>query len=254
MEARVIPVLLLKNESLVKTTKFKQFRYIGDPCNTLRIFNELEVDELLILDIAATKEKKDPNYNLLKDIATECFMPLSYGGAIRSIEQARKIFNIGFEKICINSVAFDDINIVSAISEEFGAQAVIASIDYKKHFWGTYEVVKGYNQQFTGWDVVDWAKTLSDAGVGEILLTSIDREGTWDGYDLDMLKRVTSVLNIPVIAHGGCGKLEDIHVAVHQGGASAVAVGSMVVYQKKGMGVLVNYPDKKKLSRLLKKN
>jgi cyclase len=254
MRVRVIPTLLLKNERLIKTVKFRNLRYIGDPCNTLRIFNELEVDELLILDISATKEKKKPNYNLLKEIATECFMPLSYGGAVRSVEQARKILNIGYEKICLNSIAFDDIDIVSAICEEFGAQAVIGSIDYKKNFWGNYEVVKGCNQQFTGWDVVEWAKALTDAGVGEILLTSIEQEGTWNGYDINILKLVTSSINIPVIAHGGCGKLEDVRLAVCQGNASAVALGSMVVYQKKGMGVLVNFPDKKKLEKLFKEN
>jgi cyclase len=252
MRTRVIPTLLLKNESLVKTTKFNNFNYIGDPCNTIRIFNELEVDELMLLDITASKEGKEPNYSLLKDIASECFMPLSYGGGVRSVEQARQIFNIGFEKICINSVALDDINIVSAISEEFGAQAVIGSIDYKKSFFGKSEVVKHYNLKLTGRDVVDWSKSLSEAGAGEILLTSIDREGTWNGYDLEIIKQVTSEINIPVIAHGGCGSLEDIKAAVYQSGASAVAIGSMVVYQKKGMGVLINFPDRDKLDNYIK--
>jgi imidazole glycerol-phosphate synthase subunit HisF len=252
MRTRVIPTLLLKNESLVKTTKFNNFNYIGDPCNTIRIFNELEVDELMLLDITASKEGKEPNYSLLKDIASECFMPLSYGGGVRSVEQARQIFNIGFEKICINSVALDDINIVSAISEEFGAQAVVGSIDYKKPFFGKAQVFNSLKNKFTGKDVVDWVKTLTDVGVGEILLTAIEKEGTWNGYDIEMIKQVTSSINIPVIAHGGCGKLSDIRTAVYEGGASAVAMGNIVVYQKKGMGVLVNFPDHNQLKNYIK--
>ena len=251
MRTRIIPTLLLKNESLVKTTKFNNFNYIGDPCNTIRIFNELEVDELMLLDITASKEGKEPNYSLLKDIASECFMPLSYGGGVRSVEQARQIFKIGFEKICINSAAFDDINVISAISQEFGTQAVIGSIDYKKPFFGKFQVFNSSKNKFTGKNVVDWAKTLIDAGVGEILLTSIEKEGTWSGYDLQMLKLVTTVINIPLIAHGGCGKLDDIKKAVYEGGASAVAMGNMVVYQKKGMGVLVNFPDHNELKHYI---
>ena len=251
MRTRVIPTLLLKNESLVKTTKFNNFNYIGDPCNTIRIFNELEVDELMLLDITASKEGKEPNYSLLKDIASECFMPLSYGGGVRSVEQARQIFNIGFEKICINSVALDDINIVSAISEEFGAQAVVGSIDYKKPFFGKVQVFNSSKNKFTGKNVVDWAKTLTDVGVGEILLTSMEKEGTWNGYDLEMIKLVTSAINIPLIAHGGCGELSDIKMAVYEGDASAVAMGNMVVYQKKGMGVLVNFPDHNELKHYI---
>ena len=252
MRTRIIPTLLLKNESLVKTTKFNNFNYIGDPCNTIRIFNDLEVDELMLLDITASKEGKEPNYSLLKDIASECFMPLSYGGGVRSVEQARQIFKIGFEKICINSAAFDDINVISAISQEFGTQAVIGSIDYKKPFFGKVQVFNSSKNKFTGKNVVDWAKTLTDVGVGEVLLTSIEKEGSWDGYDAEMIKQITSSINIPLIAHGGCGKLEDIRAAVYQGGASAVAIGSMIVYQKKGMGVLVSFPDFNQIEDMLK--
>ena len=252
LRTRVIPTLLLRNESLIKTVKFGKFTYIGDPCNTVRIFNELEVDELMFLDITATKEKRGPNYKLLQNIATECFMPLSYGGGVRSVEQARRILNIGFEKVCINSAAFDDLGIVRAISEEFGAQAVIGSMDYKKRLWGKVEVVKGCNQKFTGKYVIGWAKALEDAGVGEILLTSIEREGSWSGYDLEILEQVTAAVNIPVVAHGGCGAISDIGTAIHRGGASAVALGSMVVFQKKGMGVLVNFPNNYDLEGYIK--
>tara|TARA_Y100000389_G_scaffold202606_1_gene248385 strand:- start:246 stop:1004 length:759 start_codon:yes stop_codon:yes gene_type:complete len=252
MKTRVIPTLLLKNGSLIKTIKFKKFNYIGDPCNTVRIFNELEVDELMFLDITATREKKEPNYDLLKDISTECFMPLSYGGAVQSVEQARKIFNIGFEKICINSAALEDIDVISTISDEFGTQSIIGSIDYKRNFFGKPKVVKNWSLELTEKDVVDWAKTLSEAGAGEILLTSIEKEGTWSGYDLDMVQKATSELNVPVIANGGCGGFDDIKSVVYESGASAVAMGSMVVYQKKGMGVLVNFPDRNLLERYIK--
>jgi len=251
LRTRVIPTLLLRNESLVKTKKFGRFTYIGDPCNTVRIFNELEVDELMFLDITATKECRDPNYELLKDIATECFMPLSYGGGVRSLEQARKILNIGFEKVCINSVAFADLSVITAIANEFGSQAVVASIDYKLRFWRKPEVIKGSNQKYTGKSVLAWAKDLESAGVGEILLTSVDREGTWSGYDIEMIKKVAAAVSVPVIAHGGCGSVEHIGDVVNQGGASAVALGSMVVFQKEGMGVLVNYPDEENLVSVL---
>ena len=247
LRTRVIPTLLLRDERLVKTVNFRKFTYVGDPCNTVRIFNELEVDELLFLDISATREKKEPNYNLLMDIATECFMPLSYGGGVRTVEHARKIINTGFEKVCVNTVAIDDLNVVRDISEEFGAQAVIGSIDYKNRFLGEAEVVKGCNQKFISKDVIEWAKALEQGGVGEILLTSVEREGSWKGYDIEMLEKVSSAVNVPVIAHGGCGSVSDIVAAVKQGGASAVALGSMVVFQKKGMGVLVNFPCTKEL-------
>jgi len=252
LRTRVIPTLLLRNESLVKTVKFGKFTYIGDPCNTVRIFNELEVDELMFLDITATKENREPNYALLKDIATECFMPLSYGGAVRTVEQARKILNIGFEKVCVNSAAIDDISLISEISNEFGSQAVIASIDYKNSLLGKPVVVRGSNQKSTGKSVDAWAKELETAGAGEILLTSVDREGTWGGFDIYMIKRVSNSLSVPLIAQGGAGGVSDIGEVVNVGNASAVALGSLVVFQKKGMGVLVNFPNETEFEGVFK--
>jgi imidazole glycerol-phosphate synthase subunit HisF len=252
LRTRVIPALLLRNESLVKTKQFDKFTYIGDPCNTVRIFNELEVDELLFLDITATKEGREPNYGLLKAIASECFMPLAYGGGIQTVKQAQKILSIGFEKICVNSAALQNTGLITEIANEFGSQAVVASIDYKKPFFGKLQVVKGSNHKCTGKQVEDWAKTLELAGAGEILLTSVDREGTWEGFDLDIVKRVSSVVSIPVVAHGGCGSVSDISSVVRDGGASAVALGSMVVFQKKGMGVLVSFPSNEELEAIIK--
>ncbi|CAA6804532.1 MAG: Imidazole glycerol phosphate synthase cyclase subunit (EC [uncultured Sulfurovum sp.] len=251
LKSRVIPCLLLKGESLVKTKRFKEYNYIGDPLNTVRIFNELEVDELMFLDIFASKEKRQINFNLLKDIANECFMPLSYGGNIQTLDEAKKIFEIGFEKIVINSNSFNNLKLISDISNYFGVQSVVGSIDVKKSFFGTNKIYSHHGQVKQKETVVMWAKRLEDAGVGELLITSIDKEGSWCGYDIELIKSVTQSVQVPVIANGGAGSIEDIGEVVKKAEASACAVGSMVVYQKKGMGVLVNFPDRKKLEKVL---
>lgn len=242
LRTRIIPALLLQNESLVKTMRFGDFTYVGDPCNTVRIFNELEVDELLFLDITATPDGRSPNMRLLADIANECFMPLAYGGGVTTVDQAREILQIGFEKVAVNSSAIESPALVSQLSDVFGSQAVIGAIDVKKEWSGRYSVRSGAGRKNTGRDPISWAVELERLGVGEILLTSIDREGTWSGFDTDLLKAVTHAVSIPVIAHGGAGSIQDIDAAVLDGGACAVALGSMVVFQKKGMGILVNYP------------
>lgn len=244
LRTRIIPTLLLKKECLVKTVNFNKPVYIGDPCNTVRIFNELEVDELLFLDITATQEKRSPNLPVLADIANECFMPLGYGGGIRTLDDAKAVFDIGFEKITINTHAIENPNFVSQLAANYGSQAVMASIDVKKNIWGRYQVKTHSGQQSSGRDPVEWAKELEALGAGEILLTSIDREGTWSGFDLELVKSVTEAVSIPVIAHGGAGCESHIGEVVKQANASAVALGSMVVFQKKGMGVLISFPDK----------
>lgn len=251
LRTRVIPCLLLKNESLVKTVKFKEYNYIGDPINTVRIFNELEVDELMFLDIFASKENRTINVKILQDIANECFMPLSYGGNIKSLDDAKKIFEIGFEKVVINSNTFENLQLIEEISRYFGVQSVVGSIDIKQSFWGKNTIYSHHGRKKQSSDIVGWAKQLENAGVGELLITSIDREGSWEGYDLELLKSVTDSVQVPVIANGGCGKVEHIAEAVNMAYVSACAVGSMVVYQKKGMGVLVNFPDRKKLNQVL---
>ena len=252
MRPRIILALLLRNESLVKTVRFDEFTYVGDPCNIVRIFNELEVDELLLLDIMATREKRLPNFNVLTDIASECFMPLGYGGGVRTLDHAKSIFDIGFEKIVVNTYAVEQPEFISQVAKHYGSQAVIASIDVKKSFWGTDTVRIHAGKKNTHRNPVEWAVELERLGAGEILLTSIDREGTWAGFDLDLVKLVTSRVSIPVIAHGGAGSVEHIGEAIHQGGASAVALGSMVVFQKKGMGILVNFPDEKELEAIIR--
>ena len=252
LRTRIIPALLLRNESLVKTVRFDRFTYVGDPCNTVRIFNELEVDELVFLDIAATREGRAPNLKVLADIANECFMPLGYGGGIRSLDQAKAIFDIGFEKVVINTRAVERPEFIAELAAQYGSQAVIASIDVRQGFWGRKLVRTCSGRRRTARDPVTWAKEMEARGAGEILLTSIDREGTWRGFDLELIKGVADAVSIPVIAHGGGGSVEHIGEAVKRAGASAVALGSMVVFQKKGMGVLVNFPDRKQLERVLK--
>jgi cyclase len=252
LRTRIIPVLLLRNESLVKTVRFNKFTYIGDPCNTVRIFNELEVDELVFLDITATREKRSPNLKVLADIANECFMPLAYGGGIRTLAEAKAIFDIGFEKVVVNSYAIESPQFISHLAADFGNQAVVASIDVKRNLWGRYQVYSHGGKKKSGKEPVEWAKELESLGIGEILLTSIDREGTWGGLDLELVRSVTDAVNVPVIAHGGVGTIAHIGGAVKSAAASAVALGSMVVFQKKGMGVLVNFPDKVKLEQAIK--
>lgn len=252
LSVRVIPCLQLINDSLVKTIKFGKHNYIGDPINTVRIFNELEVDELCFLDIRATSQHRLPDINLLKSIADECFMPLSYGGGLNDFETCKEILSIGFEKVVINTHAFKDPTLLKKLSEYFGAQAVIGSIDAKKNIWGKYQVYINNGTEKISIDVVEWAEKMVDNGVGELLITSIDRDGTWEGYDTELIKKITNAVNVPVIANGGAGNIQHLGDAVKLSNASALALGSMVVYQKKGMGVLVNFPDKTALDNVFK--
>lgn len=240
---RIIPCLLLQNQSLVKTISFKKPKYIGDALNTVRIFNELEVDELIFLDFTASLNKTKINYDLLKNIASECFMPLAYGGRIESLDQAKKIIEIGYEKIIVNSAAYRNKQLITKISQELGSQSVIASIDVKKNIFGKYSSFSNSGKQRENNDPFEWAKELERLGAGELMITSINKEGTWSGFDLELNERILEKVNIPIIGHGGAGSLKDIN-ELFKIGASAAAIGSMVVYQKKGMGVLINFLNK----------
>lgn len=251
LKARVIPCLQLVDESLVKAVQFDKYGYIGDYINTVKIFNELEVDELCFLDIRASLENREPNIEILNQISDECFMPLSYGGGIRNFQIAKQILSIGFEKVIVNTEAFHQPNLIPSIAEHFGNQAIVASIDVKKNIFGKYQVYINDGRKKINIDPIEWAQQLQSMGAGEILFTSMDKEGTWTGYDIDIIKKVTSSLSIPVIANGGAGCIEDIADVINNGGASAAALGSMVVYQKKGMGVLVNFPEKTKLDKII---
>jgi len=253
LQARVIPCLLLMDDGLVKTVRFKDPSYIGDPINTVRIFNELEVDEICFLDIRATLRKQLPSLTLLRHISDECFCPLSYGGGINSLEAAQKIFATGFEKIIINTAAHENPALVTAIAEHYGSQAVVAAIDIKKNLWGKNKVWTHSGTIKTDQDPVTAARKMEAAGAGELLITPIDHESSWSGLDIPLIKQITDAVDIPVIAQGGAGEIAHISAAIREGGASAVGLGSMVVYQKKGMGVLVNFPDRKQLEAAIRK-
>ncbi len=251
LRIRVIPCLQLVGSSLVKTVKFGKYGYIGDPANTVRIFNELEVDELCFLDIRATVEGRRPDLKILGEIAEECFMPLSYGGGVRDLALATEILRIGFEKIVVNSFAYEDPSFISQLADHVGSQAVIGSIDVKRGRLGRYQTYSHDGTRGTGRDPVEWARRLQELGAGELLLTSMDRDGTWSGFDIEITRRVAAAVSVPVIANGGAGVVAHIGAAIKEGGASAVALGSMVVYQSKGMGVLVSFPDSRELREAL---
>lgn len=252
LQTRIIPCLQLRGESLVKTVQFNKFGYIGDPVNTVKIFNDLFVDELVFLDITATIEKRLPNFKILHEIADECFMPLGYGGGLNNLQLVEQVFKIGFEKIILNSAPFYNLEIISEIAKKFGSQAVVVAVDVKKNFWGKYEVYSNSGKTNQKRDPKEWVKVVEDAGAGEILLTSIDREGTWKGLDNALIKQVAEATQLPVIANGGANSIENISNAVKNARASAVALGSMVVYQAKDLGVLVNFPDREKLENAIR--
>ena len=244
---RVIPVLLLKNNGLYKTVKFKDPKYIGDPINAIKIFNDKEVDELCVLDITAGPEKKRPNFKLIQEFASECFMPVCYGGGIRTLDDAKQIFSLGIEKISLNHAAVNNPALISEIAGIYGSQSVVVSIDYKKTFWGKNLVYTMNGTNKSNYEVTDFAKLAESNGAGEILLNSIERDGMMQGYDLEMIKKVSESVKIPVIASGGAGTVNDLGLAVKDGGASAVAAGSMFVFQGKLRGVLINFPTQKEL-------
>jgi imidazole glycerol-phosphate synthase subunit HisF len=252
LQTRVIPCLQLRGESLVKTIQFNKFGYIGDPVNTVKIFNDLYVDELAFIDITATVEKREPNYKILSEIADECFMPLSYGGGIDSLQKAENVFKIGFEKMILNAAPFYNLSVITEIAKIYGSQAVVIAVDVKKNFWGKYEVYSNSGKVNQKKEPKEWVKIVEEAGAGEILLTSIDREGTWKGLDNVLIKQVAEATQLPVIANGGANSIEDISGAVKNAKASAVALGSMVVYQAKDLGVLVNFPDREKLENAIR--
>jgi imidazole glycerol-phosphate synthase subunit HisF len=249
---RVIPCLLLRNGSLVKTVKFKDPGYIGDPINAIRIYNEKEVDELIFLDITATIEKRQPPFKVLSEIASECFMPVTYGGGVRDLETIRQILNLGIEKVAINSYAVENPDFVRVAADKFGNSTVVVSMDVRRKMFGRYELMIHGGRKGTSLDPVEFSATMEKMGAGEILLTAIDRDGTQEGYDLELIKSVTSAVGVPVIVCGGAGKIEDFRLAVKEGGASACAAGSMVVYFGRNRAVLITFPAREKLEAVLR--
>ena len=244
---RIIPVLLIQNGGLVKSIKFKDHKYIGDPINAVKIFNEKEVDEIVILDISASKENRGPNIEKLTDIAGEAFMPLSYGGGITTLEQVKKLLYQGAEKVILNTSALDNPKLITQIAEQFGSQSAVVSIDVKKNWLGNYKVYRNNGKKNTNLSPVDFAKKVEKAGAGEIILTSIDRDGTYKGFDIELIKLVADSVSIPVVACGGASKVVDFTEAIVKGGASAVAAGSLFVYASEQKGIMINYPKQNQL-------
>ena len=240
---RVIPVLLIQKKGLVKSRGFKDYRYVGDPINAVKIFNDKEVDELAIIDIGATRENRKPDIQKIKEIAAEAFMPVSYGGGITSIAEVKEILFNGIEKVIINKAAVSNPALITEISGRFGSQSTVVSIDVKKNIWGRYSVYTDNGSRNTHLDPLKFAAECQQRGAGEILLNSIERDGTYNGYDIELIKRVTASVSIPVIACGGAANISDFKKAVEEGHASAVAAGSMFVFQRPHNAVLISYPS-----------
>ncbi len=250
LNTRVIPCLLLQNNGLVKTKRFKNPNYIGDPINAVKILNDKEVDELIFLDINATKDNKNPQLNIIKEIANECFMPFCYGGGINSKEIVKEIFKLGAEKVSINSFAVLHPEIIKELSGIYGSQSIVVAIDIKKNIFGKYKVYINGGSKQTNLNPVEYAVYMEKMGAGELLINSIDRDGLMQGYDLKILKDISTSVNIPVIALGGAGSVIHFKEAVTQGGVSAVAAGSMFVYYGQQKGVLINYLNKEQKEML----
>ena len=251
MFKRIIPSLLLHKNGLYKTERFKNPTYIGDPINAIKIFNEKEVDELMFFDIDATVNRQSPNYKIIENIAGECFMPLCYGGGVKTIDQMRKIYSLGVEKISISSAAILNPNLIKEAAEIFGSQSVVATIDVKKDIWGRKRVFINNGKINTKINPIEFSQKLRILGVGEIVINSIDNDGVMKGYDLELLQVIKSNLNIPIISLGGAGKLEDIKQAFEISRVDAAACGSLFVYQGALKGVLINYPKYDEIKELL---
>lgn len=250
---RVIPTLLISNNGLVKGKKFKNHQYVGDPINAVKIFNDKEVDELAIIDISNTKQKKQPNFKQIAEIASEAFMPLSYGGGVSNIEQVDQILYSGVEKIILNSSAVFYPDLITQISSKYGNQSVIISVDIRKDIFGRSFVYTNCGEKNTKKNPLEFIKECENRGAGEILLTSINNEGTYSGYDLASIKSICETISIPIIANGGASCVSDMKDAILSG-ASAVAAGNMFIFRRPHNAVLINYLDKSEIEYLNTKN
>lgn len=250
LKHRVIPALLLREGRLVKTRQFKDPTYVGDPINAIRIFNDKEVDELIVIDIEASRRGRGPDLELIATFADECFMPLCYGGGVRTVEQAAAIFALGVEKVCLQSAALDDLELVSTIARRFGSQSVVVAVDVKYDWLKRPALYVSRSGKTDRRNWLDFAKSAVAAGAGEILLNVVNRDGEMKGYDVALVAQAAAALPVPLIAMGGAGKLEDLKAAV-QAGASALAAGSMFVFYGPHRAVLITYPPYRDLEQLL---
>jgi cyclase len=248
LRTRVIPCLLLRGHGLVKTKRFKDSVYVGDPVNAVRIFSEKEVDELVLLDIDASREGREPNYELIAEIAGECFMPVAYGGGVHTLEQVRKLIRSGVEKVVVNSAAYASTEVIRAAADVFGSQAVVGAVDVKKPLFGGWKPMAKSGTVDAGVALDAHVQALVKAGAGELFINSIDRDGMMGGFDLELIRGVSSSVDVPVIACGGAGSVDHLREAVQRGGASAVAAGSLFIFHGKHRAVLISYPSATELA------
>jgi cyclase len=241
---RIMPCLLYDGTGLVKTINFKTPNYIGDPINAIKIYNDKGVDELIILDIKASKQKRQPNFEKIAQMTSEAFMPFAYGGGVKTFEDFSKLYKLGVEKIIVNSLIHENPNEIKKVIEHYGSQAVVACVDFKKSLFSGVKLYSylGHNLKYSLKEYVHYL--ANDLKVGELMLQSVDREGTWEGYDSEVISELLNAVDIPVIAAGGCGNNEDLKKILYDVNANAAAIGSMAVYSKKGMGVLINFPKR----------
>ena len=247
---RIIPTLLFKNDGLVKTMRFKNPVYVGDPINAVRIFNKKEVDELIILDITSTLEKSELKYKKIEEIISEAFMPMGYGGGINNLEQIEKLFKMGIEKVILNTAAYLNPDLIKQAVQTFGNQSIVVAIDIKKDFLGKNHIYTHSGSKKQNIDLVTALRTYEDSGAGEIFINSIDRDGTMIGYDVDLIRQVSENVSVPVVASGGAGKIEHFSDAI-KAGASGVAAGAMFVFHGVHRAVLISYPKYEELEKIL---
>lgn len=240
---RIIPCLLISGNGLVKTKRFKDPTYIGDPVNAVKIFSDKEADEIVVLDIDASKNQTEPNYQLIEEIAGEAFMPLAYGGGVKNLSQVRQLIRLGIEKIVINTASIESKGLIREAADIFGSQAIVGAVDIKKNIFGTYKVYLRSSTVEVKCSLDEHIDNLVSSGVGEIFLNNIDRDGMMNGYDLNPILRTTSRVNVPVVACGGAGSIDDLVSVIREGRVSGAAAGSMFVFHGKHRAVLINYPN-----------
>ena len=242
LKHRIIPCLISKGRTIVKSVNFANFRMVGDPTTVARVFNERNADELIFLDIMASRENKPPNFKVIEDIARECFMPLTIGGGIRNIKDVDKLFEIGADKIAFNTISVKNPEFIEKVVRKYGSQAVVVSIDVKK-INNKYMAFISAGSEQTQYTAVELARKVESLGAGEILLNSIERDGLMNGYDIELIKEITSAINIPVIVVGGCGKLQDFVDAIKLGGADAVCAASIFYFVGESIITVKKYMD-----------
>jgi cyclase len=245
---RIIPVLLLKNQGLVKSKAFKNHRYIGDPINAVKIFNDLKADELVFLDIDASLKKQTISLNFIKNVGEEANMPFAVGGGIRTINNIRDIISAGAEKVIINSFAVEQPNFIQEASDTFGSSTIAVCIDVKKKMFGSMQTWIANGTKSTGYSPIEFAMLMEKKGAGEIIIQSIEKDGMMNGYDIELIRSISQAVNIPVTALGGAGNIEHMKAAYEQGYANGLAAGSMFVFHGIKQGILITYPEKTDLN------